>query len=154
MKHGTRQGYDKHRRVRKGTWKWPLGEECGCREAYRAYQREYMRQTGNARKGTRERNNARQRAYKRLQHEFPQLYAKYYAEELSVIRDGGTVVLANLRAELRATLRGMPPDLESVVRSGHATPREREVYLKACALKSQIAEVEQRIAAREPGSDS
>lgn len=153
--HGTPQGYDKHRRTRKGRWSWPACDKCmAARQAYNTEVQarpQYRAHAG-------ERSKARQRALARLRERHPGEYMKFYAEELSLIRDGGVVVLENLQAQLRQVTAGVKvSELEQAVRAGSATLQERALYFQVRSLRKQAAEAgrqveERRAEQREPAA--
>jgi len=151
--HGTRAGYDKHRRVRKGNWGWPTRENtCGCKEAYRVYQTDYTNRA-QTQAGNRERSTARQRAFRRLQQLHAADYAKLYAEELSIIRDGGKSALAGMQQQLDAVLAGVDMiTLERLMRHGMASLPEREKYFRVLQLRQRVAEIERRAAEESHGT--
>jgi hypothetical protein len=156
IKHGTRPGYDKHYRTRKGSWKWPLDKDdkCGCLGAYQEYQREFKSRPEQV-AASRQRSMARHRAYKRLSDMHPADYAKLYTEELSIIQDGGKVILGTLMSELKqATSAASEEDLGRLVRDGSATLRERDIYWRIQGLRIRVEEARARVAAREPDGDS
>lgn len=82
VRHGTYRGYDRHRRRREGQWCWPIGDECGCKQAGIDFQREQASRPEN-RQRTRKRGAARQRALAHLARTYPSVYATYYAEEMA-----------------------------------------------------------------------
>jgi hypothetical protein len=151
IRHGTRSGYDKHYRTRKGNWKWPLAKDtCGCLEAHQAYMRGYRARPVQA-AGARQRSVARHRALKRLADMHTADYAKLYTEELSIIRDGGKVVLSALVAEMKRELAvTSEEELQLLVANGSATLKERAAYWRIQNLKDRIEEARARVKEREP----
>lgn len=142
--HGSLAGYEKHWRVRKGKWQWPACE--GCQQAASDRRKEY-RKTPAGMASYKDRGMARQRALGRLQRLYPGEYNKYYAEELSLIRDGGTAVVSNLRDELNSLIGKISEaSLEQSVQKRAATLEERRVYFEVLALRRRIQEAEDRVA--------
>lgn len=150
VKHGTRAGYDKHRRIRAGNWKFPLAKEdpCGCQAAYRQYQRDVTAERGRHLSAN-QRSMARQRAYRRLQQLYGQDYAKFYAEELSIIQDGGKSVIGGLRQQLEAALVGVDEaQLARLIRHRMASAPESTRYYRILQLRQRIAEIESLVTAQ------
>jgi hypothetical protein len=149
VRHGTWQGYDKHRRIRKGNWSWPACEKCvpAATEGRRGYA-----QRPEVVASTRLRNNARQRAFRRLKDLHPGEFARLLSEEVSIARDGGTVVVSNLRYELRTKAPGtIEADLTKAVQQRSATQPEISAYFEIQDLRRRITEAEERVARfREP----
>lgn len=164
--HGTAAGYDKHHRVRKGSWKWPACQK--CREAHTIYVRE-NHQLPESRKRARERTLARSRAWVRLQKLHPGEYAKLYTEELELIRDGGDIAVRAMEQEIaevlaaqaarlvhaggqRIRVENAEKDLVKAVNAGYASLAERERWSRVVTLRNRIAEIRQRAPVPDSGS--
>lgn len=144
VRHGTKQGYDKHWRTRKGRWGWPACER--CTQALTASGRQYRQQPDKV-AASRLRHTARQRAFRRLQRMHPGDYARVFTEELSILRDGGTVVVENLQAELdRSFPAQRMQKVAEAVRQRAATPAESRLYAEYLSLRKRLDEARQRVA--------
>jgi hypothetical protein len=142
--HGTESGYQKHWRVRSGNWKWPACEKCMA--ANTKLGQEY-RARPDVRALTRVRSNATQRAFRRLRRAHPEEFTRLYLEELSLIQDGGTAVVANLREDLKKLTRKVSEaQLEQEIQHRSATTAEREQYFQILSLRRKIEEAERRVA--------
>lgn len=144
--HGTREGYDKHERQRRGAWTWPACER--CKAAKKKWRTEYA-QRPDVKLMASQRSIARQRAHKRLKDAHRGEYAKYFTEEMSILRDGGSAIVEGLLAEMRRlTGHTSVEELERAVQQRSATLKETEFYFAILDLRRRIGEAQERVAQR------
>jgi hypothetical protein len=148
IRHGTTPGYNKHRRVRKASWAWPPCILCSL--AANADRQVYSKRP-EVIASTRRRNNARQRALRRLKDMHPGEFARLFSEEVSLASDGGTVVVANLRHELCVLAGQAEVRLARAVQDRTASKEEAVRYFQILDIRRRIREAEERVARfREP----
>jgi hypothetical protein len=152
VEHGTKNGYDKHRRTAVGEWPWPAGQECGCVAANAAYEKA-LSPSARAKAARKVRETARNRAVRRLLKLYEQDFAKLYAEEYALLcEDEGAI--ARLEREVATLLRAghvpgrraesIEKELLTAVKGKWATPDEIRKWARICQLRHRIGELREQ----------
>lgn len=149
VEHGTLSGYMKHSRNRRGEWAWPCLDS--CLDAYTAQRSEYHSEPSVA-KAKKDRAKARARAMWRLSRMYQRDYAKFYAEELALLREDDDAI-ARLEEEVRLLLRAghggrgyrsVESELRKAIAGRWATMEEREIWARVVRLRARISELRER----------
>lgn len=143
--HGTPSGYEKHKKWRKGEWSWPACDSC---KAARTLALAEYNERPVVDERNRKRTFAKNRALWRLRNRYPADYAKFYAEELLMLEEGGSVIeqlqreiAILLRRDGQQSLKVAEHLLRQSVAGGWATIEEKERWARIRTIRARIDEL-------------
>lgn len=148
IRHGTVEGFQKHRRIRNGRWAWPACEKCKAANAQ--WQRDYNLRP-EAIKARRVRAAARVAALAQLRKQYPAAYAAAYVREMErrdskVVRQQHEVFAwDDVVARLVKAATGMDEaTAENRLRMHVSGREEREVMREVRRLRVMLADLSKR----------